>query len=93
MPTARQSLRPETFGRVIDFDEGILETCAPGERGDLEAELAMLTSAFASADDPAALQRMARALNRTAGEARPERLRARRLAAMLRLRARTLRQA
>jgi hypothetical protein len=88
MPSPRHSLRPEPDGRVIDFDEGVVRTCSPDERAELEAELAMLTGAFARAGDAAALGRMAQALTRSGGQDRDERLHARRLAALLRLKAR-----
>ncbi|MFC3077341.1 hypothetical protein ACFODL_04495 [Phenylobacterium terrae] len=88
MPSARKNPRPEPLGRVIDFDEGVVQTCGPGERAELEAEVAMLAGAFTHAADPAALRRMARALIRAGGEDRAQRLHARRLAAMMRVKAR-----
>jgi len=89
MPSPRQSRRPDPYGRVIDFDEGLLRTCSPGERADLEVELTMLTGAFARSDDPVSLRRMAQALTRAGGEDRDERRRARLLAALMRVWARS----
>lgn len=88
MPSARKRPRPETFGRVIDFDEGVVQTCGPGEREELEAEMAMLTGAFAQSQDPDALRRMAQTLIRAGGENQDQRRHARRLASLLRLEAR-----
>ena len=88
MPSARKSPRPEPLGRVIDFDEGIVRSCDPAERAELEAEMSMLTGAFARSHDPAALRRMAQALTRAGGEGQRQRLHARRLAALLRIEAR-----
>ncbi|HEX2561891.1 hypothetical protein [Phenylobacterium sp.] len=88
MPSARKNPKPEPPGQVIDFDEGVVQSCPPAMREELEAEIAMLTGAFASTDDPATLERMARSLTLTSGDDQGQRLHARRLASMLRLRAR-----
>lgn len=88
MPSARKNPRSEPAGEVIDFDEGVVQTCGPGEREELEAEIAMLTGAFARSEEPAALRRMAQALTRTGGDDHAHRLHARRLAALLRIKAR-----
>lgn len=88
MPSARKNPRPEPLGQVIDFDEGVVQTCGPGELAELEAEIEMLAGAFANSTDAAALNRMARALTQTSGDDRQQRFHARRLAALLRLKAR-----
>lgn len=90
MPSARENPTPEPLGQVIDFDEGVVQACPPALREELEAELAMLAGAFARAEDPDALRRMASALSRTSGDELAQRLHARRLAAMLRLKAREI---
>lgn len=90
MPRARKSPRARPLGEVIDFDEGLVATCPAPIRHELQAEAEMLTGAFVGSEDPKALRRMARALVRTGGQTRDERLHTRRLAAIIRLRARSL---
>lgn len=89
MAKPQKHCRPEPTGQVIDFDEGLILACPPHIRDELQCEADLLTDAFAGAEDPAALRRMARSLVRTGSvESFEERLHARRLAALLRLRAR-----
>ena len=90
MAEARKRPKPKLSAQVIDFDEGVVEACPSHVRDELRAEVDMLTSAFAQAENPAALNRMARSLIRGSCQDPEQRLHARRLAAMLRLRAKSL---
>jgi hypothetical protein len=88
MAKPQKRLRPEQTGQVIDFDEGLIKACPPHVRDELRSEADILTGAFAGEEDPTALRRMARSLVRTGSvESFEQRLHARRLAALLRLRA------
>lgn len=86
MRDARRYLRPPAGAQVVDFDEALLDGCPDDERHDLETEADLLTTAFA--DGPGrSLDEMAWTLTRTAPPCGRGGLRARRLAAVLRLRA------
>jgi len=72
-----------TGAEVVDFDEAMLDACAPRERAELAAEAELLASVFAPRRRPGDLTRMAAQLaagERHAGPARPH---VRRLAATL----------
>ncbi|MET0293768.1 MAG: hypothetical protein ABW042_02035 [Phenylobacterium sp.] len=90
MAKARLSPKPTPSAEVIDFHRGIVEACPPQTREELRVEMDLLTEAFAHADDPVALRRMANALLRGRIDDPAERRHARRLSAMLQLKARAL---
>lgn len=86
MSTARRSLRSPEGAQVVDLDEALLHGCPDDERRDLETEADLLTTAFADGRSRS-LDEMAWTLTRTAPPRARGGLRARRLAAVLRLRA------
>jgi len=69
---------------VFNFDDAMLNACAPDLRADLLAEAAMLAQAFAPEGDPAHLTAMAHALSAGERDDEMDRNHARRLAAALR---------
>ena len=75
--------RRRTGAEVIDFDEAMLDACAPQERADLAAEAELLASAFAPRRRPRDLTRMATQLSAGEPHAGPARHHERRLAAAL----------
>jgi hypothetical protein len=86
MRRARQAPHPGKGAELVDFDRAILEGCADDERRDLETEADLLTTAFSAS--PRSLDEIAWTITRTAPPRGLGGLRARRLAAILRLRAR-----
>jgi hypothetical protein len=69
---------------VVNFDEAMLDACAPDLRADLLAEAAMLADAFAPEGEPEHLTAMAHALSAGERDSEMDRNHARRLAAALR---------
>lgn len=70
-------------GEVLDFDEALLDACAPGLRADLLREAELLASAFAPCGGAGALRRMASQLSAGQQDGEMGRHHARRLAAAL----------
>ena len=82
----RQNTKAEDGGaEIVDFDEALLDACAPEVRADLLTEAEMLAEALAPEDRGTELRDLAHSLS-TGGGAESEipRPRARRLAAALR---------
>ena len=69
---------------VVNFDEAMLDACAPDVRADPLAEAALLAHASAPGGDPAKLTDMAQALSSGERDEEMDRNHARRLAAALR---------
>ena len=90
MRNANKRQVEDAYGQVIDFDEVLINACPPARRRELQAEAEILIQAFGRADDPEALQRMAATLTRDAEQNQSDRVHARRLAAVLRLRAKAI---
>lgn len=79
--------RPEsrqTVGKVVDFDEALLDACPPELRADLLIEAAMLAQAFAPEGRTDELKTLADTLAHGARDAEMGRIHARHLAAALR---------
>lgn len=87
MTNARQRPRPTKGGELVDFDEALLQGCPADELSELRAEADLLTTAFADGARRS-LDEMAWTLTRSAPPRGRGGLRARRLAAVLRLRGR-----
>lgn len=68
---------------VIDFDEALLNACAPEIRADLMLEARLLAGVFAPNGSADALARMARQLSAGERDAEMDRAHARRIAAAL----------
>jgi hypothetical protein len=69
---------------VIDFDEVLLDACAPEERADLLTEARILAYAFSETGAPNDLEEMAQTLSAGRRDSEMGRARARKLAAALR---------
>lgn len=69
---------------VIDFDEVLLNACAPEERADLLTEARILSSAFSESGSPDDLQVMARTLTAGRRDSEMGQAHARKVAAALR---------
>lgn len=83
MDPAQTNWTPDS-GEVLDFQEALLDACAPDLRADLLSEAALLAQAFAPQGDAAALTALAQALSSGARDAEMGQVHARRLAAALR---------
>lgn len=91
MNRAQKSEPEKSACEVIDFDEALIESCRPEERGELMTEATILAQAFAGRGGPEALEEMARALSTGGRDAEMDRVHARKLAAALRRLARRAR--
>lgn len=69
--------------QVVDFDDVLLDACAPQTRVELLAEAQLLAGVFAPGGDASALVRMAAQLSAGERDAEMNRSHARRLAAAL----------
>jgi len=70
-------------GQILDFDEALLDACAPGVRADLLREAELLASVFAPRGGAGELQHMATQLSAGERDSEMGRHHARRLAAAL----------
>jgi len=84
MDHAPQTDGPQTDGKILDFDEALLDACPPELRADLLTEAAMLAQAFAPEGRAVQLNDMAASLSRGLRDAEMGRVHARQLAAALR---------
>lgn len=75
--------RRQTGAEVVDFDEAMLDACAPQERADLAEEAELLASVFAPRRRARDLARMAAQLSAGERHAGPARHHVRRLEAAL----------
>jgi hypothetical protein len=75
---------PQTAGKVVDFDEAMLDACPSDVRADLLTEAAMLAQAFAPQGRADELKALADSLSRGGRDAEIGRAHARQLAAALR---------
>lgn len=83
MASAKTNTGREAAAQVVDFDEALLDSCAPQTRLELLTEAQLLAGAFAPCGDASALVRMAAQLSAGARDAEMDRAHARRLAAAL----------
>jgi hypothetical protein len=72
-----------TAGRVVDFDEALLNACPPTELNELMREAELLAQVFAPRGGAVRLRRLAEQLSRGSRDAEMDRAHARRLAAAL----------
>lgn len=84
MDKTSKTRRARATAEVVNFDDAVLEACAPDLRADLLAEAAMLAQAFAPEGNAEHLTAMAHALSAGERDGEMDRHHARRIAAALR---------
>jgi hypothetical protein len=83
MGQAREHRGAPRKGEIVDFDEALIEACAPETRADLLREARLLAGVFAPDGGPDELEAMAAQLSAGARDGEMDRAHARHLAAAL----------
>lgn len=84
MTNARVDRTGSKGGKVVEFDQGLLDACPPDVRAEILTEASLLAQALRPEERSAQLTTIADALASRRHEGEPDRLHARRLAAALR---------